>query len=162
MVGNKFLSFTSVSWAPPAFPAHHFEFAFLRRRRKRGGFVDDMLLSIFCTSILTESVCTCKQSLLSLSSPLFLSFLRPSGYRKKNCFLFSAAAERERGGIPSPSFPPLQKATFPHIPFGSRTGNRGLLLSSSFSHRGERSVPLVPPCPAEGEKALLDFHPPLF
>ena len=138
--------------------AHHFEFAFVRRRR--GEFCDDMLLSIFCTSIFTESVCPCKQSLLSILSPLFLP---EAGWLSKEK-LFSLLHRRRtrKGGNPLLLLPPLQKATFPHIPFGSRTGNRGLLLSSSFSHRGERSVPLVPPCPAEGEKALLDFHPPLF
>ena len=145
--------------------AHHFEFAFLRRRRRRGGFVDDMLLSIFCTSIFTESVCSCKQSLLSILSPLFLPEAGWVVIERKTVFS-SPPPPNEKGGegILSSSFPPPFKKPLSPI---SHSGHVRAIEAFFFPPPpfpiGAKEVcPLVPPCPAEGEKAPLDFHPPLF
>ena len=143
VVGNKYLSFTSVScWARPAFPQR----ITLSLRFCGGGEREEDLSTICCfpffapQSSQNQSVLANNPS--SLSSPLFLP---EAGWLSKEKLFSLLHRRRTRKGEGNPLLllpPPLQKATFPHIPFGSRTGNRGLLLSSSsFSHRGERSVP---------------------
>ncbi len=132
-------------------------------RRRRGEFCDDMLLSIFCTSIFTESVCSCKQSLLSILSPLFLPEAGWVVIERKTVFS-SPPPPNEKGGegILSSSFPPpfkkplspishsghvraIEAFFFPPPPFP--IGAKEVSPGSSLSGGGRKSSSRFPSSP---------------